>query len=80
MIWQWGSFLSSGTGNPNATITFPIAFPNACLAVSPTIGGGSVGNFTVQTYGASKTGATLSCQNSGAMSSGVGGNYVAIGF
>lgn len=80
MIIQWGGFMSSGTGNPNAAITFPIAFPNACLSVSPTIGGGSVGNFTVQTYAATKGGATLSCQNNSAMSSGVGGNYVAIGF
>lgn len=77
---QWGGFMSSGTGNPNATVTFPLAFPNACLGVSPTIGGGSVGNFTVQTYSASKTGAALSCQNNSAMSSGVGGNYFAVGF
>ncbi|ABO60648.1 hypothetical protein NX868_19440 [Burkholderia thailandensis] len=77
---QWGGFMSSGTGNPNATVTFPLAFPNACLGVSPTIGGGSVGNFTVQTYAATKGGATLSCQNNSAMSSGIGGNYFAVGF
>ncbi|CAJ3864892.1 gp26 [Burkholderia pseudomallei] len=80
LILQWGSFMSSGTGNPNATVTFPIAFPNACLGLSPTIGGGSIGNFTVQTYAAFKTGATLSCQNNAGMSGGVGGNYFAIGF
>lgn len=80
LIIQWGGFMSSGTGNPNATITFPLAFPNACLSVSPTVGGGSIGNFTVQIYAATEGGATLSCQNNSAMSSGVGGNYVAIGF
>ena len=33
LIIQWGTVTGSSAGGSNQTITFPIAFPNACLNV-----------------------------------------------
>jgi hypothetical protein len=80
LIEEWGQFNSVGTANPNTTITFPVAFPNACIGCFPSIGGTTLGTWIAQVATTSKTGATLSCQNNGAMATAVGGSYYALGY
>jgi hypothetical protein len=41
LIIQWGSVTSSGTGSPNLTATFPLAFPTAILATLLTVSNGT---------------------------------------
>ena len=80
LIIQWGQGGSSGTSYPNATITFPLAFPNACLNASATIVGATAGSWSAQTTaGPSKTQATFTMSSGGAAATGVAFNWIAIG-
>ncbi|MBB5444660.1 hypothetical protein HDG38_003289 [Paraburkholderia sp. WSM4177] len=79
MIFQWSSGVSSGTGSPNLTITFPLAFPNACLGAAAITSGG---NTIASVNGLSKTAASLTTYlaSSGAITSALGFYIVAIGY
>ena len=48
---QWGIATSSGTSALNGVVTFPIAFPNACLNLSATPYGGDTNNRQVVAFG-----------------------------
>jgi hypothetical protein len=80
LVLQWGSVSSSGTAAGNATATFPLAFPTACLNVVASVtGGGTAGNFTVQVGAFNTTTAPLTALSNGAIATGIGVSWFAVG-
>jgi hypothetical protein len=80
MIMQWGSGSSVSAAAANASVTFPLAFPNQTLQCLASIGlGQAPGSYTVQTATISPVGATFSVQLNGVYSAGVALQYFAIG-
>lgn len=60
LIIQWGSVATSGTGSKTSNVTFPIAFPSACLQVIPALEGDQQNaEDTVTSHSKSTTGVTL---------------------
>jgi hypothetical protein len=76
---QWGTWTSSGTSSPNINVTYPLAFSSATYTTSLTVGGGSLGNFIAQTISTTAAGFTGNAQSNGAVATGIGGSYIAIG-
>jgi hypothetical protein len=80
LIIQWGPAISSGTSATNASATFPIAFPNACLWASACVQGSTAGNYTSQVTSYTKTGALMSCQLNGVYQNAINVYWIAIGY
>jgi len=80
LILQWGGAFSSGAAADNGVITFPIAFPTACLAAVATITGHLTGSWTIQRGNVWTTGCAFTTSLNGSYSSGSGFNYIAFGY
>ncbi len=80
VIIQWGSAVSSGTAANNVTITFPIAFPTGCLNLIATASGAISGSYTVLSGATTLTTANATAASSGAISTGVLLQWLAIGY
>lgn len=81
LIIQWGQIISSGTSSGNWTGTFPIAFPNAFLRGVASVGGLTVdGVVTVGHAQSTSTTIVGTTFVSGVITSGIVGNYIAIGY
>jgi hypothetical protein len=79
LVLQWGAGTSSGTAASNGSVTFPLAFPNACRQAFGVIGGSSLGDYTIQTTASNQAGATFTVQRDAGYADGVGFSYFAIG-
>lgn len=87
LIIQWGEVSQSSGTEGSTSITFPIAFPNACLQVIPGLDGGTWNtmnqfNLSAQTLGKTASGFTYYLQMQ-ATTSGAGTyklTYIAIGY
>lgn len=65
LIIQWGNSSSLGTGSPNCSVTFPVAFPNACFASYATLSGTTQGGYVNSNPGATKTTGIFTLFNAG---------------
>ncbi|MBA4709583.1 gp53-like domain-containing protein [Aquitalea aquatica] len=80
LILQWGGQSSSGTSSSNLKVTFPMAFPNACLQPFCTVSGITAGGYAI-TSGQSKTGASFTVFNAGGSpAAAYGTQWLAIGW
>jgi hypothetical protein len=79
LIIEWGSVTSSGTGLPNLSATFPLAFPTATLATVLTVSNGT--GYVAMLTSASASGFSGVVRNlSGAITSGVVVTYMSVGY
>lgn len=65
LIIQWGGATGSGSTAPNATVIYPIAFPNATLQVYGNPTGVASGTYTVLAGNPTKTQASFTASGSG---------------
>ena len=80
LIIQWGVAVSSGTSAGNATATFPIAFPTACLeAVAGISSSGAAATLTVQGGAYTTTTFPMSALNGTSYVNGQAVRYFAVG-
>ena len=77
LIMQWG-IMPYTSDNANATITFPIAFPNNCVSIVPSIDTVSIGAGNWSVY--AKTTTNFSANYSSTIANSAGGYYIAIGY
>lgn len=68
LIIQWGLNLAAASGNPNLTVTLPIAFPNSTLFAGGTVVGSAIGNFVCLTATLSASQVQFSVQANGSIS------------
>lgn len=80
LIVQWGTVTSSGTTQTNATVTFPEAFPNACLWAGAGAYGTGNAAFLAQVASFTALGAVLGALENGGFSNGVECWWLAIGW
>lgn len=78
LIIQWGSAVSSGTGTGNWVATLPIAFPNACRSAS-ILGNGGATSFSSVSMDVNTLTATAMLSTTGAITSDLGGFFIAVG-
>lgn len=79
LILQWGGFTSSGTSDPNISVTHAIAFPTACVAVFAQARNNS--SFVVMATTRNQTNFVGNIRSlAGALTSGIVGDYMAIGY
>lgn len=81
LILQWqGNSTSSGTANPNAAVTWPIAFPNNCFAAFACVSGNGGSGFTAEVFSFTTTTGNFTLGTAaGGPSNGVGFCWFAIG-
>lgn len=80
LIIQWGQ-VSSVAGNGNATMTYPLAFPNACLSVVAIAGANNIGQPALSGVNATVSNKTgFIAYNTSASVATQPGLYIAIGY
>lgn len=79
IILQWGQ-VASIAGNGNVTVTYPLVFPTACLAVVATAGANNIGQVALSGVNATTSNATgFIAYNTSASIATQPGLYIAIG-
>ena len=79
LIIQWGLNLAAASGNPNLTVTLPIAFPNSTLFAGGVVVGSAIGYFMCLTATLSASQVQFSVQANGSIS-GQNVRWIAIGY
>lgn len=79
LIYQWGNAVGSGSTAPNATVIYPIAFPNATLQAYGNPTGTAAGTYTVLVGNPTKTQASFTASGGGTPGS-VSFSWFAIGY
>jgi hypothetical protein len=74
LIIQWGKFTST-VSNSSTAVTFPIAFPNACLSVTGGTNGTSVNQYASSAFSITNTGCSITNNTAGTIIT-----YIAIGY
>lgn len=79
LIIKWGSAVSTGTGIGNSTITFPSAFPTACVSINATVAN-DASNYAAQIQSLTATQAVMSLCQGTAYANSLAYRWIAIGY